>query len=377
MLTLATRIKLAAFAVIAVAVIAYTAIHYADVARYAGLPGYYVVKVNLASGGGIFTNANVTYRGVSVGRVGAMRVHGSGIQADLDISDSAVKIPANVQVVVADLSAVGEQYVNLLPQTGTGPYLTSHSVISERSTQIPPNVTTMLQNSDNFVNSVPDKSLQTVVDELGKAFAGQGPNLQVLLDAASSFNQAAASDIPQTTSLINDGQTVLATQQAESQQLQSFGASAELFARQLATSDSDLRRLISAAPPAAEQVIGLLNDNTPSLGVVFANLLTSSEVAQTRGPALQELLSVLPADIAAGSTAINANGANFGMALTFFSPLPCTAGYGGTSYRNGLNTSAAPPLNTGASCTEPASAGDVRGSAHAPSGGGVPSAAKP
>ena len=55
------------------------------------------------------------------------------------------------------------------------------------------------------------------------------------------------------------------------------------------------------------------------------------------------------------------------MALTFFNPLPCTAGYQGTKVRNGLDTSPGPPLNTNARCTSPASSGiDVRGSAHAP-----------
>jgi phospholipid/cholesterol/gamma-HCH transport system substrate-binding protein len=74
---------------------------------------------------------------------------------------------------------------------------------------------------------------------------------------------------------------------------------------------------------------------------------------------------------------INSHGANFGIALTFFNPLPCTAGYGGTVNRNGLNLSPAPPLNTKASCTLPASSGvDVRGSAHAPTGGGVPPAVR-
>ncbi len=65
------------------------------------------------------------------------------------------------------------------------------------------------------------------------------------------------------------------------------------------------------------------------------------------------------------------------MALTFFSPLPCTRGYGGTTYRNGLDTSSGPPLNTAASCRMPASSGvDVRGSANAPHGG-VPTPARP
>jgi phospholipid/cholesterol/gamma-HCH transport system substrate-binding protein len=77
--------------------------------------------------------------------------------------------------------------------------------------------------------------------------------------------------------------------------------------------------------------------------------------------------------VAAVSPTITSKGANFGLSLSFFAPLPCTAGYGATIYRNGLNTSPAPPLNTSASCTSSASTGiDVRGSAHAPSGGGVP-----
>ena len=52
--------------------------------------------------------------------------------------------------------------------------------------------------------------------ELGNAFQGQGPNLQVLLDNSSTLNRAATEDIPQTSKLIGDGQTVLATQAADS-----------------------------------------------------------------------------------------------------------------------------------------------------------------
>ena len=89
------------------------------------------------------------------------------------------------------------------------------------------------------------------------------------------------------------------------------------------------------------------------------------------------MLSALPAAVAAGNTVITANGANFGLALTFFDPLPCTVGYGGTPHRNGNDTSPAPSLNTGASCTEPVTQGEVRGSAHAPSGGPPPAPAQP
>src|ERR1700742_4610904 len=105
MLTGVIRFKLIAFAVIGVLVIAFIGIRYADLGRYVGLRGYYVVHVELGEGGGIFTNAEVTYRGVTVGRVGGMRLTADGVEIDARIDDSAPRIPADVQAVVANRSA--------------------------------------------------------------------------------------------------------------------------------------------------------------------------------------------------------------------------------------------------------------------------------
>lgn len=373
MLTLGTKVRLVAFAVLAVVVLGFTAVKYAGLGRFTGLGGYYTVRMNLPNAGGLFSSADVTYRGVSVGRVGAIGLTPTGIVVDLQISNSAPKIPANVQATVADLSAVGEEYVNLSPRTGSGPYLTTGSVIRQPDTQLPPSITSVLTSVNSLVSSVPQQSLRTLVSQLGSAFSGQGPNLQVLLDSSSTLTRAASESLPQTTKLITDGKAVLATQAADSSEIESFGQSAEQLASTLDSSNSDLQRLIGNTPEAAIQVAGLLRDNDLGLGAVIANLLTTSDVTLTRQPALKEMFSALPAAVAAGSTVINSRGANFGLALTFFTPFPCVTGYGGTTYRNGLNLSKAPPLNTGASCTLPASSNvDVRGPAHAPSGGGVP-----
>jgi phospholipid/cholesterol/gamma-HCH transport system substrate-binding protein len=225
---------------------------------------------------------------------------------------------------------------------------------------------------------VPLDSLRTVVDELGKAFQGQGENLQTLLDNSDEFLRDANSAAPETNQLIFDGQTVLRTQREEGAALVSFARSARLLAGQLDASDTDLRRLITTAPVAATEISGLLRDLDPSLSVLLANLTTTSELTVTRQRGIQELLVRLPQVVAAGASVVDSKGLNFGMALTFFSPLPCTTGYGGTTYRNGLDTSAGPPLNTAASCRMPASSGvDVRGSGNAPYGGGVPAPVRP
>jgi len=314
------------------------------------------VQMELARAGGIFPQADVTYRGVSVGRVGAVRLTPTGVEADLNISNAAPPIPADLQASVADLSAVGEQYVDLRPATSSGPYLTQGSVIPRRDTTLPLPVTSLLTSVNELATSVPLGELRIVLDNLATGFGGTSTSLQALIDGQSRFIRASGSALTQTDTLIEDGQTVLATQNAEAAAFRAF--SANLFAN---------------GAPAAAQVAGLITDNTPTLGALIANLLTISQITLTRGAALQETFSALPAAIAAGSTVITTNGARFGVSLTFFNPLPCTAGYQGTKIRNGLDTSPGPPLNTNARCTSPASVTNVRGSAHAP----APAAASP
>src|SRR5262249_27434301 len=100
MLTRGTRITVLVFAVIAVVVLASAGFHYANLGRYLGLRGYSVVHLDLANTGGIFPHADVTYRGVSVGRVGDLHLTSTGVEADLNISNSAPTIPARLHAAV-------------------------------------------------------------------------------------------------------------------------------------------------------------------------------------------------------------------------------------------------------------------------------------
>ncbi len=373
MVTLATRLKNVAFLIIAVLVLGFIGIRYADLGHYVGMRDYYTVRVQLPQTGGLFTHSNVTYRGVSVGRVGPIELTDEGVEAQLRIKDSAPPIPSDLEAVVASLSAVGEQYIDLRPAGDAGPFLRDGAVIAQADTRIPAPVTDVLTSVDSLASSVDLESLRTVVDEFGTALNGRGDDLQVLLDNGNDFVLAADEALPVNTRLMIDGETVLRTQAEQGKALKSFAGGAKELAGQLRTSDTDLRKLIAAAPDAAGQISGLLRDLDPALGVVVANLLTTSEVAVTRQRGIEELLVKLPAVTAAGATAVTTEGANFGMSVTFFEPLPCTAGYGSTAYRNGLETSPGTALNTKARCTSPPSSGiNVRGSANAPSGGPVP-----
>lgn len=374
MLTRTVRLQVLAFVVLALAAVAFVGANYAGLDRMFG-GGTYTVRLQLDDGGGLFTNGEVTYRGVAVGRVGELRLTDDGMEADLVLDDSAPRIPVDAKAVVANRSAIGEQFVDLQPRGDGGPYLEDGSVIPKESTTVPMPVTTLLGNLSDFNRSVPTESLRVVVDELYTALSDTGPSLSVLLDSTMSFTDEARNHLPQTTMLIDDGATVLATQLDSSDAWRSFAGNAKLFADELAAADGDLRELIGAAPAAATQLSALLSDTNPGLSVLVANLVTTSEIFESRIAGMRQLFVNVPKAVAATSTAIRPDSANLSIVLNFTDPLPCVTGYD-TPYRQG-ETATPLPFDTTTACTLPY--GDprlVRGSQNVPDGG-VPTPAVP
>lgn len=366
MLTRTARVQLLALLLVTIVGVGWTGFRYAGFGSLLGATTY-PVTVRLADSGGIFTGADVTYRGVSVGRVGPLTLTATGVDVQLDIDRDAPAIPATVNAAVRNLSAIGEMYVDLSPTTDTGAMLAGGSVIPTANTSVPVGVEDLVVNLDGFVRSVPLDSLRTVVDQLGVAFSGSAQPLQKLLDTTSRFTQAAQAALPQTTALLADGRTVLTTQNDTAGQFTDFSRSLAELAAQLKRSDPDLRRLIDTAPEAGHQVSALLHESGPGLGTVIANLLTVARIAEPRQANLAQILVAYPAVAAAGPTVVPGDGtAHLGLVLNVFDPYPCTRGYEGTVRRSGADV-ADTPANAAAYCAEPrGSTIDVRGAQNVP-----------
>ena len=173
MITRKTKLQLLAFATIALLGMSYVGFNYVGLDR-ALLGSGYDVAADFEDSGGIFVNAEVTYRGVSVGRVTDMQLVDEGVRVTLTIEPDAPSIPVDTDAVVATRSAVGEQYVDLRPAADDGPYLTDGSVIPRSRTAIPIPVEQLLLSMDEFITSLDPESLRILVEELGTAFAGAG-----------------------------------------------------------------------------------------------------------------------------------------------------------------------------------------------------------
>jgi phospholipid/cholesterol/gamma-HCH transport system substrate-binding protein len=354
MISRVARLQVLVFAVLGMLGIGFVGIRYVGLGDRV-LGRTYDVNADFVSTGGVFTNAPVTYRGVPVGRVGAITLHGDGVRVQLRL-ERAIPIPADLTAVVAHRSAVGEQYVDLRPNTDAGPYLRNGDTIPRERTSLPLPMESLLAGLDSLVSSVGVDDLTIVIDELGTAFEGNETALRQLLDANSALLADANRYLPQTVALLHDGNTVLATQLDSANDIRRWAAALATVAATLRSSDPDLRRLLAEGPPAANELVGLLQDLDPTIGTLLGNLVTVNGIAVRRLAGVQQVLVVFPILVAGGFTVAPGDGtAHFGLVVNINDPASCNYTRSGTQ-----------------SCTasERAQGAGVRGAGSAPRAGG-------
>lgn len=366
MITRKVKLQLAAFALLSVALLSLLS------ARYVGLTdtlmgGTYVVSADLAQSGGIFVGAEVTYRGVTVGRVERLRLQGDGVVVDARL-DRGTEVPKDTRAVVENRSAVGEQYLDLQPRTGASPYLRAGDVIPRDRTAYPLRVDELLTHVDDTVSSVPRADLVTTVDELALAFKDGGSDLQRLLDAGDSLTLAATEALPETTKLIQDGRIVLDTQVATAKDLHTAVSGLADVSEALAASDRDLRVVLDRGAVAAKELNGLITENKQNLAALVANFITIGNVTTARLDGIEQMLVTYPDVVTGGYTVVPGDGtAHFGLVLNADDPPACEVGYERTKKSDPHQSKNLPPVNTEAHCAAPRSSGvSVRGAQNRP-----------
>jgi phospholipid/cholesterol/gamma-HCH transport system substrate-binding protein len=367
MLTARTRRQLAAFVAISLLGISYVGARYARLDRLV-LDTSYDVTAQFRESGGIFTGAEVSYRGVEVGSVADLRLTPDGVDVILRIDKTWRAIPADTVAAVANKSAVGEQYVDLEPRTDRAPYLRDGSMIAEPHTSIPVSPSHLLTSVDQFVASVPQDSLRTTVSELGSAFHGTGEELGRMIDGSDDFLATASDNLDTTSALIRESSTVLRTQAAKGSALRSFARNLALFTGTVAGSDADLRRLVDDGSATTMELRDFLARNGVDLGELLNKLVTTGEVVVKRLPGIRQTLTLYPYVVAEGYTIVVKGDGGYQTASGFiFNSVPplCHHGYDPAEQRSPLDGSNR-LMDEDARCADSASVSNPRGSQDAP-----------
>lgn len=328
-LTRFVRIQLTIFAVLTVIGLAIMAGVYVQVPAMFGI-GRYGVTVRLAATGGLYQTANVAYRGTNIGKVQEVRLTTDGVEAKLSI-DSDQKIPVDVTAWVRSVSAIGEQYVDLVPVADPkGGNLSDGAVIPQERTKLPQDVGSLLDQSDRLLSTITNTRLRQVIDEAFRAFNGAGPDLQRFIDSTSLLLQEANNSAEPTKKLLDQIGPLLDTQIQSDSAIRSWTQDLATVTDQLREHDPSLRKVLRDGPSALQTVSAQFESLRPTLPLLLNNLVGLGQVGVTYHAGLEQILVVFPPLIAALKTIIRGPakyGAMVDFQMVVNDPPACTTGF--------------------------------------------------
>ncbi|MBX7453741.1 MCE family protein [Mycolicibacterium sp. 3033] len=329
MLTRFVRTQLIIFTIASIVGVAVMAFAYMQIPMLLGI-GRITVTMDLPAAGGLYRFSNVTYRGSQIGKVTSVELTENGARAVMTL-DTSPKIPADLEAEVRSMSAVGEQYVELLPRTDSGPYLEDGSVIAKGDTTIPQAVGPMLDQLSALVDTIPKESLSRLLDESFNAFNGTGFDFGSLLDSSATISKDANAVAAQARTLTDDAVPFLEAQAQTTDAIRTWAASLAGISEQVATNDPQVRSLLQNGPGFAQETSKLLQELKPTLPVLLANLTTFGQIGVTYNSSIEQLLVLVPPFVAQIQTYAPTNNPtglpNGEFSLGLGDPPACTVGF--------------------------------------------------
>lgn len=263
----------------------------------------YAVDVVFADSGGVFTGQEVTYRGVTVGRVGEMRVVREGVRITLVIDQAFSRIPRELTARVMFKSAVGEQFVDLLPRTRSKPYLRGGDVIPIGRTELPVQQEELLRLLDGVLSGVPPEDFGRLVDTLGEGLGGRGDELHRALAALDPLTAVLAARVDELNRIARSGDRAGAAFDSTADAFVAASRHLRNVADSLGRSSDDLARLLRTGARNVQELASLVAARKAELDRTIANLATVTRISHKRIRSVDATLKWLPAFLTA---AVNA-----------------------------------------------------------------------
>ncbi|MCW2784318.1 MAG: hypothetical protein JWP74_835 [Marmoricola sp.] len=252
--------------------------------------GTKIVKVDMASTGGLFEGSSVTYRGVKVGKVRTITLSPNGVVATIAIT-APDNIPVDSLAKVRSLSPVGEQYLDFQPRTDHGPYLHNGSVVPATSTDLPKTLASTVIAVNKVLSQVNADQLHTLLTQLSTGLEGTGGELGKLVDQGSVLLSDLNQLWPETNRLITNGSTVLDIGPSKANEIRQLATSSKKFAAFLRSYDPQLRKTLIQAPGQITQLQALIKDAASSLPGFLGIAVNFTDLVRSYAPQLGGILA--------------------------------------------------------------------------------------
>jgi len=166
------------------------------------------VSMTVPDVNGLVIGSNVLLRGVPVGKVSG--ITSSVDQATIDFYiDGRYSIPADSDVRLDNLSALGESYIGLMPRTGDGPMLHDGQRIATDKVIQPPSISELTTSVVRVVNQLDPDALKRIIDESDAALPDPNTVLPNISHASELLRSIVADLHGRGRALLDNFQTLL------------------------------------------------------------------------------------------------------------------------------------------------------------------------
>ncbi len=327
MLTRFIKFQLVLFTILTIIAVVVLGWYYLRVPSLVGV-GQYKLNADLPRSGGLYTTANVTYRGTQIGKVTAVEPTENGARAEMSI-DSRYKIPADATANVHSVSAIGEQFLDLVSTGNPGQFLRDGQTVgSVTDNTVPSEVGPALDAANEGLAVLPKEKIDALLTETAQAVGGLGPALQRLVDSTTNVAQGFKDNLPQVNDIIANSAPILDSQVRSRDDIEQWARNLNIIAAQSAEQDAALRTALQDAPPTLDQVSSVFSDVRDSLPQTLANLEIVIDMLKRYNKGLEQTLVILPqgAAVAQGGTLFD-NVGQLPLALSINQPPPCLTGF--------------------------------------------------
>ena len=289
MLTRFIRNQLIVFAALTLAAMIALGWFYLRIPSQLGV-GQYQLVAELPASGGLYRTSNVTYRGIQIGRVTKVEPTAHGVRATLSI-DSRYQIPVDASANVHSVSAIGEQYVDLVSAGDPGKFFSPGQTITKGT--VPSEIGPALDSAQRSLSVLPKHKIASLLDETSLAVGGLGPALQRLVDSTQSIVGDFEANLSDVDDIITNAAPIIDSQVDSGDSIAQWSRSLKVLTAQIAGNDPHLQSILANAAPTADQVNSVFSDVRESLPQTIANLEVVADMLKRYNKGAEQLLVLL------------------------------------------------------------------------------------
>ncbi|MDT7653468.1 MAG: phospholipid/cholesterol/gamma-HCH transport system substrate-binding protein [Pseudonocardiales bacterium] len=260
-----------------------------------------LVTAYFTSTAALFEDNSVDVLGVPVGTITKIEPQGTTVRVQMRITDSSLKLPADVRAVEVSPSMVTGRYVQLTPTWSGGPELADGAVIPVERTAVPLGVDDLTRTATELANALGPNganakgALSDVLNVGAQNLDGNGQKLNDTIHNLGELSGTLANSRQDLFGTVTELQSFVSMLAANDSQVREFNGRLADVSGFLANERGDLGAAVSELSIALGDVANFVRDNRSEIKSNVDKLTDVTAVLVKQQKALAEILDVAPA----------------------------------------------------------------------------------